>query len=203
MFQSLISKKMTLINFFSIIILLYFRLRVLESENMRLTATINTTNRQVDIRLNEIEQRLVDEDSSPEEFSVEEEEKNQESFIWILVTIVHLLDIVLSNLVPNYMQCKQFKIFFCDLYIKVFAFLPSVAVGRQKMPKYFSFSVMYFYYYNILYISFQSAKYNQNLRIEICIKFLRMHFTKHCISQGFLKLNLAIAKIYLKLKDEV
>ena len=48
---------------------------------MRLTATINTTNRQVDIRLNEIEQRLVDEDSSPEEFSVEEEEKNQESFI--------------------------------------------------------------------------------------------------------------------------
>ena len=81
MFQSLISKKMTLINFFSIIILLYFRLRVLESENMRLTATINTTNRQVDIRLNEIEQRLVDEDSSPEEFSVEEEEKNQESFI--------------------------------------------------------------------------------------------------------------------------
>ena len=56
------------------------RLRVLESENMRLSATINSTNRQVDIRLNEIEQRL-EEDSSQEDFSVEEEEKNQESFI--------------------------------------------------------------------------------------------------------------------------
>ena len=47
---------------------------------MRLSATINTTNRQVDLRLNEIEQRLVD-DSSQEDFSMEEEEKNQESFI--------------------------------------------------------------------------------------------------------------------------
>ena len=58
----------------------FFRLKVLESENMRLSATINTTNRQVDLRLNEIEQRLVD-DSSQEDFSMEEEEKNQESFI--------------------------------------------------------------------------------------------------------------------------
>ena len=57
-----------------------FRLRILESENMRLSATINSTNRQVDIRLNEIEQRL-EEDSSQEDFSIEEEEKNQESFI--------------------------------------------------------------------------------------------------------------------------
>ena len=57
-----------------------FRLRTLESENMRLSATINTTNRQVDIRLNEIEQRLVEDESSPEE-SIEEEERNQESFI--------------------------------------------------------------------------------------------------------------------------
>ena len=56
------------------------RLRILESENMRLSATINSTNRQVDIRLNEIEQRL-EEDSSQEDFSIEEEEKNQESFI--------------------------------------------------------------------------------------------------------------------------
>ena len=48
---------------------------------MRLSATINTTNRQVDIRLNEIEQRLVEDESSPEE-SIEEEERNQESFIW-------------------------------------------------------------------------------------------------------------------------
>ena len=47
---------------------------------MRLSATINSTNRQVDIRLNEIEQRL-EEDSSQEDFSIEEEEKNQESFI--------------------------------------------------------------------------------------------------------------------------
>ena len=47
---------------------------------MRLSATINSTNRQVDIRLNEIEQRL-EEDDSQEEFSIEEEEKNQESFI--------------------------------------------------------------------------------------------------------------------------
>ena len=43
---------------------------------------INSTNRQVDLRLNEIEQRLVEGDSSQEEFSLEEEEKNQESFIW-------------------------------------------------------------------------------------------------------------------------
>ena len=43
---------------------------------MRLSATINTTNRQVDIRLNEIEQRLVEDESSPEE-SIEEEERNQ------------------------------------------------------------------------------------------------------------------------------
>ena len=57
-----------------------FRLRILESENMRLSATINSTNRQVDIRLNEIEQRL-EEDSSQEDFSIEEEERNQESFI--------------------------------------------------------------------------------------------------------------------------
>ena len=57
-----------------------FRLRILESENMRLSATIYSTNRQVDIRLNEIEQRL-EEDSSQEDFSIEEEEKNQESFI--------------------------------------------------------------------------------------------------------------------------
>ena len=47
---------------------------------MRLSATINSTNRQVDIRLQEIEQRL-EEDSSQEDFSIEEEEKNQESFI--------------------------------------------------------------------------------------------------------------------------
>ena len=33
------------------------------------------------IRLNEIEQRLVEEDSSPDDFSIEEEERNQESFI--------------------------------------------------------------------------------------------------------------------------
>ena len=59
-----------------------FRLRTLESENLRMSTMINTTNRQVDIRLNEIEQRLVDGDSSQEEFSLEEEEKNQESFIW-------------------------------------------------------------------------------------------------------------------------
>ena len=59
---------------------LTFRLRTLESENMRLSATINSTNRQVDIRLQEIEQRL-EEDSSQEDFSIEEEEKNQESFI--------------------------------------------------------------------------------------------------------------------------
>ena len=57
------------------------RLRTLESENLRMSTMINTTNRQVDIRLNEIEQRLVDGDSSQEEFSLEEEEKNQESFI--------------------------------------------------------------------------------------------------------------------------
>jgi len=57
------------------------RLRTLESENLRMSTMINTTNRQVDIRLNEIEQRLVDDDSSHEEFSLEEEEKNQESFI--------------------------------------------------------------------------------------------------------------------------
>ena len=46
-----------------------------------MSTMINTTNRQVDIRLNEIEQRLVEGDSSQEEFSLEEEEKNQESFI--------------------------------------------------------------------------------------------------------------------------
>ena len=49
--------------------------------NFLQSTMINTTNRQVDIRLNEIEQRLVDGDSSQEEFSLEEEEKNQESFI--------------------------------------------------------------------------------------------------------------------------
>ena len=65
---------------FAFIKINFFRLKVLESENMRLSATINTTNRQVDLRLNEIEQRLVD-DSSQEDFSMEEEEKNQESFI--------------------------------------------------------------------------------------------------------------------------
>ena len=57
------------------------RLRILESENMRLSATINSTNRQVDIRLNEIEQRLEEDSSQEDDFSVEEEEKNQESFI--------------------------------------------------------------------------------------------------------------------------
>ena len=82
---------------------------------MRLTATINTTNRQVDIRLNEIEQRLVDEDSSPEEFSVEEEEKNQESFIWILVSRVHLLDIVKIDLVSNIYAMQTFQDIICDL----------------------------------------------------------------------------------------
>ena len=59
-----------------------------------MSAMVNTTNRQVDTRLNEIEQRLVDDDSSHEEFSLEEEEKNQESFIWAsrvksTVTIIH------------------------------------------------------------------------------------------------------------------
>ena len=48
---------------------------------MRLSATINTTNRQVDIRLNEIEQRLVEDSSQEETESLEEEERNQESFI--------------------------------------------------------------------------------------------------------------------------
>ena len=48
---------------------------------MRLSATINSTNRQVDIRLNEIEQRLEEDSSQEDDFSVEEEEKNQESFI--------------------------------------------------------------------------------------------------------------------------
>ena len=48
---------------------------------MKMSAMINTNNRQVDLRLNEIEQRLVDEGSSQEDFSLEEEERNQESFI--------------------------------------------------------------------------------------------------------------------------
>ena len=48
---------------------------------MRLSATINTTNRQVDIRLNEIEQRLVEDSSQEDTESLEEEERNQESFI--------------------------------------------------------------------------------------------------------------------------
>ena len=48
---------------------------------MRLSATINTTHRQVDIRLNEIEQRLVEDSSQEETESLEEEERNQESFI--------------------------------------------------------------------------------------------------------------------------
>lgn len=49
----------------------------------------------MDIRLNEIEQRLVDGDSSQEDFSMEEEEKNQESFIWeenYVKLILRLLD---------------------------------------------------------------------------------------------------------------
>ena len=57
-----------------------FRLHVLESENMRMSTLIRTTNRQVDVRLNEIELQL-GADSESEEISLEEEEKNQESFI--------------------------------------------------------------------------------------------------------------------------
>ena len=78
----------------------FFRLHVLESENMRMSTLIRTTNRQVfskknvfenivsnfallskvDVRLNEIELQL-GADSESEELSLEEEERNQESFI--------------------------------------------------------------------------------------------------------------------------
>ena len=47
---------------------------------MRMSTLIRTTNRQVDVRLNEIELQL-GADSESEEISMEEEEKNQESFI--------------------------------------------------------------------------------------------------------------------------
>jgi hypothetical protein len=56
------------------------RLHLLESENMRMSTLIRTTNRQVDVRLNEIELQL-GADSESEELSLEEEERNQESFI--------------------------------------------------------------------------------------------------------------------------
>ena len=82
----------------------HFRLHLLESENMRMSTLIRTTNRQVvkhnksytifhligagsfhtilqvDVRLNEIELQL-GADSESEELSLEEEERNQESFI--------------------------------------------------------------------------------------------------------------------------
>ena len=137
---------------------------------MRLTATINTTNRQVDIRLNEIEQRLVDEDSSPEEFSVEEEEKNQESFIWILVSRVHLLDIVKIDLVSNIYAMQTFQDIICDLQKYFITFSGKYFVSDKVWRRWKNAKIFWVVYFisslKCLYISFQSAKYNQNPMIE-------------------------------------
>ena len=130
----------------------FFRLKVLESENMRLSATINTTNRQVDLRLNEIEQRLVD-DSSQEDFSMEEEEKNQESFIWRRIIVKLSLKINLGIiLIVCSDKCSMNILFNSPLKWKL-----QWKHSKPKFAKYKNFCVLQNY--------FQSARYNQDQMI--------------------------------------
>ena len=150
---------------------------------MRLTATINTTNRQVDIRLNEIEQRLVDEDSSPEEFSVEEEEKNQESFIWILVSRVHLLDIVKIDLVSNIYAMQTFQDIICDLQKYFITFSGKYFVSDKVWRRWNNAKIFWVVYYIIIkmFIYFISICQVQSESDDWMLIFvhLKIHFTKH------------------------